>query len=137
MAAITWSHPEPRIRPVRPARPVRPDLRLVRPPAAPRVHPSVYRRRRLVVAVLLATLVVGAALLAGALAPGAPASGRPAAPPAAGAQVAAVHVVQPGDTVWAIARSLQPEGDVRPLVDELVAAHGGVLRIGQRIPLPR
>jgi nucleoid-associated protein YgaU len=33
-------------------------------------------------------------------------------------------VVQPGDSVWAIARRVQPVGDVRPLVDELVARHG-------------
>ncbi|MFN8038942.1 MAG: LysM domain-containing protein [Acidimicrobiales bacterium] len=46
------------------------------------------------------------------------------------------HLVQPGDTLWGIARSLQPDGDVRPLVDELsrrVGPHG--LQPGQRVSL--
>ena len=33
-------------------------------------------------------------------------------------------VVRPGDTFWTIARRVQPTGDVRPLVDRLVAGHG-------------
>ena len=35
------------------------------------------------------------------------------------------YVVQPGDTLWSIARRLQPEGDVRALVHQLVAANDG------------
>lgn len=47
------------------------------------------------------------------------------------------YVVQPGDTLWTIARSLQPEGDVRPLVDDLAAARDGrPLQPGERIELP-
>jgi hypothetical protein len=46
-------------------------------------------------------------------------------------------VVQPGDTFWTIARRLDPKGDVRPLVDRLVSAHGGsALYVGERIALP-
>jgi nucleoid-associated protein YgaU len=46
------------------------------------------------------------------------------------------HVVQPGDTLWGIATSLQGEGDVRPLVDELARRVGpGGLQPGQRLSL--
>lgn len=49
----------------------------------------------------------------------------------------ATYVVQPGDTLWSIARSLQPEGDVRPLVDDLAASRQGrPLQPGERIELP-
>ena len=48
-----------------------------------------------------------------------------------------VHVVQPGDTLWTIAKSLQPEGDVRRLVHRLAAErHGTPLQVGERIALP-
>lgn len=47
------------------------------------------------------------------------------------------HVVQPGDTLWSLARRLQPGGDVRPLVHELSRRTAGrPLRAGQRIELP-
>lgn len=43
-------------------------------------------------------------------------------------------VVQPGDTLWSIAAELRPEGDVRPLVDELARRSGGsALEVGQRL----
>ena len=46
-----------------------------------------------------------------------------------------IYVVQPGDSLWAIATDLsQPGDDVRPLVDALREAAGGsALEIGQRI----
>lgn len=48
-----------------------------------------------------------------------------------------VYVVQPGETLWDIARRLQPSGDIRPLVDRLAQAHGpGPLEIGERLALP-
>jgi hypothetical protein len=44
--------------------------------------------------------------------------------------------VQPGDTLWSIARSVQPAGDVRPLVHRLERAnHGTRLRVGDRLLL--
>ena len=50
---------------------------------------------------------------------------------------AASYVVQPGDTLWGIARSLQPDGDVRPLVGELTRVNGGAeLTVGQRLVMP-
>lgn len=46
-------------------------------------------------------------------------------------------VVQPGDTLWSLARKVHPNGDVRPLVAELARAHGGsALRAGDRIAIP-
>ncbi len=46
-------------------------------------------------------------------------------------------VVAPGDTLWSIARSLQPTGDVRPLVDQLAAANGGAaIAAGERLVVP-
>ena len=48
-----------------------------------------------------------------------------------------VWVVQPGDTVWGIARRLQPQGDIRSLVDQLSRQLGGrPLEVGQRLVLP-
>ena len=48
-----------------------------------------------------------------------------------------VYVVQPGDTLWGIARGLAgPDTDIRPLVDELKAVAGGAdLQIGQQLIL--
>ena len=48
-----------------------------------------------------------------------------------------VVIVQPGDTLWTLARGVQPNGDVRPLVAQLARSHGGSsLRAGDRIALP-
>ena len=48
-----------------------------------------------------------------------------------------VYEVQPGDTFWALARSIDPAGDPRPLVDRMVAEHGGPsLVVGEQIQLP-
>lgn len=48
----------------------------------------------------------------------------------------ATYVVRPGDTLWAIARRIQPAGDVRPLVARLARANGGPAIVpGQRLVL--
>lgn len=69
---------------------------------------------------------------------GLPSSG-PLAPVEASAAVdgsIAVHVVQPGDTLWSIAAAVAPGSDPRPIVDELARRSGGVgLQPGQRIAL--
>jgi len=54
---------------------------------------------------------------------------------ASASKVAPVIVeVAPGDTFWSIASRLAAGGDPRPLVDRLVADHGGgVLRVGERL----
>ncbi|HEX3621795.1 MAG TPA: LysM domain-containing protein [Acidimicrobiales bacterium] len=96
---------------------------------------ATYRRRRAAAAALvlglLMALVIGVHSLLGSVGGAASASSR-------GVAVAGpVHVVQPGDTFWDIARALRPNDDPRPLVARLVAAHGSaVLVVGQRIPLP-
>ncbi len=44
------------------------------------------------------------------------------------------YVVQPGDTLWSIARSLHPSGDLRPVVDSLESRAGGAALVpGQRL----
>ena len=96
----------------------------------------VYRRRRFVAFVLLAALVVvlvlamraGMATLGGV--PASAPEGNITGPPAR------VVVVQPGDTMWTIARAVQPDGDVRPLVDALLADHPAPLQPGDRLLVP-
>jgi hypothetical protein len=103
----------------------------------------VYLRRRIGVAVgLVVAMVVAWLAVMGAvsLVQGpATASTPEAAPPAAAAapiDATATYVVRPGDTLWTIARGLEPEGDIRPLVDELADRAGGAsLEAGQRIDL--
>jgi hypothetical protein len=78
-------------------------------------------------------LLLGAGSLAGA------GQGGAERPHGAGGTpiVATVHVVQPGDTLWGLARLVQPEGDVRPLVARWRAEHGpGPLVPGERLRLP-
>jgi LysM domain len=87
-----------------------------------------------VFAVLLATCAVwvqGGGGRAGSDPLAAPGTGRTAS------AAAHVWVVQPGDTIWAIARHLEPNGDVRPLVDRLShEVHGRALQVGQRLVVP-
>jgi hypothetical protein len=96
-----------------------------------RVEPTVYRLRRAVAVVV----VVGAVLLGWT---GLRALGRSVG--IIGAQAPVSHAapvtvqVAPGDTFWSIASRIRPGSDPRPLVDRLVAAHGGaVLRTGERL----
>lgn len=133
-------------------------LPLYGPVARRRPTAETYRRRRLA-ALALAGMVVLAGVLAvralgvaplsvtGRHAPGisatpaTPAASATAAPKAVRIRVQPVaetsYVVQPGDTLWSIARHLQPDGDVRPVVDRLAAQlHGHPLDAGQRLVLP-
>ena len=136
MAAIAYPDYPQRARPRRPeliAATPAPDV--VVPTTARRscLEARVYRRRRVgaalavaVSAICLGTVAVGAhGLLTGE-------------PPGRHAQPQhVVYVVQPGDTLWAIARRLQPTGDVRPLVARLAAQrHGQPLEVGQSVSLP-
>src|SRR5687768_7245304 len=123
----------------------RPPLRLVRPQPPRRPTPAVFRRRRLLAVVLLALLIAGLALGAGpALRAGVGVlGGRPLTPSGSPGSVAMqpvvsrFHVVQPGDTLWSVARRMQPSGDIRPLVDRLAAARRGtVLHPGELIGPP-
>jgi hypothetical protein len=123
----------------------RPHLVLVppRPPHRPARFqaPSrrvALRRRRLIAVAALAILVVALQLAihtastwlgGGSLAVPEPRS--------AAAAAGSVYVVQPGDTLWTLARRAQPTGDLRPLVGRLAEARDGrPLQAGQRIVLP-
>jgi hypothetical protein len=102
------------------------------------------RLRQLLAAVLLVaiagSLAASIALATRHDAPGLPAGRAPGATiegAPARAVAATVHVVQPGDTLWTIARAFQPTGDIRPLVAALAEqTHGGALEPGQRVFLP-
>ena len=110
--------------------------------ARPAPTAAIYKRRQLVAFALVVLLVIAALSVARA------AIGGPGAAPLTGPRSAggtnavqpiarSVYVVQPGDTLWAIARALQPEGDVRPLVGKIADQRGGApLQVGERIALP-
>ena len=97
-------------------------------------------RRRRLIAAAVAVLFVLVLQLAVHTASAWLGSGSLAAPeprPTAAAAEGAVYVVQPGDTLWTLARRAQPTGDLRPLVGRLAAAQDGrALQAGQRIVLP-
>jgi nucleoid-associated protein YgaU len=102
------------------------------------VRPSArtYTRRRIMFAVLLTVLVLGAWFamqeLGGVAAIPAPQHSQSMTPIAA-----STYVAQPGDTYWSIARRLDRDGDPRPVVDRLVAANGGAtLQAGDVIVVP-
>ncbi len=104
-----------------------------------RVHARVYHRRRLGAALVLATiLVVGFLAVTGlqTVIAGAPAHSPSAPAVSAAASSSRTYVVQPGDTLWSIARSLRPHGEIRGVVDQLEARAGGAsLMPGQRLRL--
>ncbi|MGI8685418.1 MAG: LysM peptidoglycan-binding domain-containing protein [Acidimicrobiales bacterium] len=143
MTALVHPMPVGRGRRVRPCPPqVAAARRPAATTAAGRPAAAQFRRRRAVAS------LVAVVLLGGGLALGVPGdvpltpSGR--APAAGSVSVDAAvpvarlsYVVQPGDTLWDIARALQPSGDVRPLVQRLDAGRGGApLRAGERLVLP-
>jgi nucleoid-associated protein YgaU len=107
---------------------------------------ATYLRRRLVAATFLATLVASTAVAVqhGLADRGSePASAASVGHPTFGATGVVVagalgtYVVQPGDTLWSIARRVHPTGNVGEYVDALVALHGGArLEVGDRIQLP-
>lgn len=150
-AVILVPHPAPRRPSLRLVDPARSDgrtvSRSVTPP--PRVQPSpptsTFWRRRLMVLLVLTSVVVGAHLLVSAAISGSDERSVVTASSAADASFVApnsepiapaVYVVRPGDTMWSIATRLQPEGDVRQLVDQLTERAGGSgLQAGQRIAL--
>jgi hypothetical protein len=124
-----------------------PSLRLIPggPEAARRRRrpAAVYRRRRLGAAALAFVVLLSGLAGARALEQRALDDPAPSVVPAPGAVAPvtasgtdATHRVQPGDTLWTVARRLQPDGDIRPLVDRLAAANGGAtLHVGQELDL--
>ena len=99
--------------------------------------PGTYRRRRLLAAVLVPGALLVFRVVSGALGGGPLPASEPASRLVVQPIARSVHVVEAGDTLWQVARSLQPRGDVRPLVDRLAAGRGGrPLQVGERITLP-
>ena len=97
---------------------------------------AAYRRRRVFALLVLVAFAIGlflAVRTVTATLGGVPASAPEGPFPRAGARVV---IVQPGDTVWSIARAAMPDGDIRGLVDELVASHDGPLEPGDRLLVP-
>lgn len=86
-----------------------------------------------------AAIAVVVIILAAVLGFGSDAAATGTLQPASGASEVAdtieIYVVQPGDTLWAIASSIaMPGEDVRPLVDALQVVSGGSnLEVGQRL----
>ena len=117
-----------------------PGARAARPAVArpERLPESVYRRRRAVAATVAAALITLVLVV-----------GRPERVPVGEAnpwpstgevslspELSGVYVVQPGDTLWDIARALAPGADPRAVVHELAGTAGGAaLEPGQRIVL--
>ncbi len=105
---------------------------VVVPAPAPRPSAATYRRRRLLVAGLVALLLVPALLSvrAGVAWLGGEATAGVTSP------APAVLVAEPGDSYWTLAGRLHRGGDLRSTVDALVRANGGrELRAGDRLVL--
>lgn len=99
---------------------------------ASRPSAATFWRRRVVVAALLVVSLMAAVHVLGRFGGGPLSLAEPL--PALASSPGDVYIVQPGDTLWAIARSLQPEGDVRPLVQRLAAQlDGRSLAVGDRL----
>lgn len=126
---------QPTTVPPGPGSPARPALRVVHGGRAPArlAQQAIYRRRRLAALAFLVLTTVVVLLLANAVLARSAGGGTPT--PVAGTS-AAVHVVEPGDTLWSIARELDPSADVRLVVDRLAELNGGApLQVGQRLQL--
>jgi len=155
MAAVLTHTPRPAAAPAPWNEPVhgpgrRPSLTVVE---GGRSAAAAVRRRRaaarlaaslgagLVLAAVVALVALGATALLGAdaAAPGPASTAEAPGPAGAGTSTTpapAEVVVRPGDSLWAIARRLQPTGDVRPLVDALAERAGGAaVVVGQRLDL--
>ena len=104
------------IDPVRPHHPAGPH-RQPRPRSARRAAPAVFRRRRLLAALAGLGLVLTVARAGAAL------EGSSLATPERLPHVRSV-VVEPGDSLWSVARRLAPERDPRIVVDAMVDARG-------------
>ncbi|MDH3752956.1 MAG: LysM peptidoglycan-binding domain-containing protein [Acidimicrobiia bacterium] len=102
-------------------------------PVGVRLDAAVYRRRRVAAAVVLVLLLLvvwsSAVQLAG--------TWFTDTARATGTADSTVAVVQPGDTLWSIAATIDTDGDVRDTVDLLVLLNGSsALTVGQRLVLP-
>jgi hypothetical protein len=127
------SRPAPSGRPVGPAG--RPQLRLIPGGRSPQALAATYRRRRVVAALVLVTVLVVAVQLAQVLA-GVAAGWSTPAPAAIDGPTVAIEV-ESGDTLWSLAREVHPDGDVRPVVAAMVADRGtAAVEVGEQVRVP-
>ena len=137
MAAVLAPAPSPRPAPSgRPSAPGgRPQLRLIPGGRSPEALAATYRRRRLVAALVLVTVLVVAVHLAQVLA-GVAAGWAAPAPAAIDGPTVAVEA-ESGDTLWSLARQVHPDGDVRPVVEAMVADRGtAAVEVGEQVQVP-
>jgi hypothetical protein len=121
-----------------PAAPLTTPVRERRPQADRPAPPlRLTRRGRVVVAVMAALLVAALSLIAAGAAQAISHTG--AAHPAGPANLAQV-VVQPGQSLWAVAESADPNADTRLVIQqitELNSLKGDTVFAGQRLWVPR
>ncbi|MFZ4810133.1 MAG: LysM peptidoglycan-binding domain-containing protein [Ilumatobacteraceae bacterium] len=118
----------------RSARHERPGPFVAHVPARVAERPSraTYLRRRVAAVVFLVAVVLAVGTLAeqsladrGDVQRGASTAGHPS------------YVVRSGDTLWAIAQRMYPDGDTALIVDALVTLNGGAsIQAGQSLTLP-
>ena len=114
-----------------------------------RTASQIYARRRMMVLLTMATIVLVLFVSAGHVVAnrgGAPASASMIRPASAGATsapapvtpvAANVYIVQPGDTLWSIGERFHGHAALVDYVDSLVAANGGTeLQVSQALALP-
>jgi Tfp pilus assembly protein FimV len=102
------------------------------PPAPARVRVRLTGRGQAVALVSILAGIFGAGLAFGSTAHGADSSPAPAAPHR-------TVVVQPGESLWAIARAAAPHRDPRVMVEDirqLNALRGAGVQAGQQLLLP-
>ncbi|QYG92685.1 hypothetical protein HC251_09745 [Iamia sp. SCSIO 61187] len=134
MAAVLAPTPSPRPTPGGRA-PGRPQLRLIPGGRSPQALAATYRRRRVVALLVLVTVVVLVVELARALSGLAAAWSAPQPAPIDGPTV--VVEADAGDTLWTLARQVHPTGDVRPVVEAMVADRGTAdLEVGEPVAVP-
>jgi hypothetical protein len=120
---------------IRPRAGAIPGAKRTRGAASPR--PLRLTRRGRVVVAVLATLAAGGLCVAGATAAQAT-SGASSSPGTAGG--AERVVVQPGDTLWSIAKTADPGADTQTIVQEMLQVNrlsGPGIAPGQRLWVPR
>ncbi len=102
-----------------------------RSPAARRMRRTFLLRRAAVVVAAVLFVWAGIQVVSAAATP-LPAASTPA-------ELGTVHRVASGDTLWALAASVDPDADPRDVVDAIArlnALPGGVIEVGQTIAIP-
>lgn len=113
----------------------RPALRVLQGGRSSAAMARVYHRRRVVVALVLVTVAILAVMAAGAARD--LATGWAAPVPATIEGPTVVVEVGPGDTLWTVARRVRPAGDVRPVVEAMLAERGtSELQVGDAVRVP-